>query len=213
MSFETLLKTLLPPGAYVVDAPNIGAELKVMGNALENLQAESADLLANSFPNSCVELLPAWERNYGIKTDPMSNTAARLNTLLSRALARGGLSPQYFIALAAAVGYTATIREFLPCMAGWGRCGDVVHSPDVLNIWQVVVQISAAWIVPQAGLARCGDPFGTYPGAAYATLFTQRATAGVARCGNSIANHSTSQLETFFNALKPAHTYVFFTYA
>ena len=186
MTFKDLLKELLPPGAYDPSAPNINAELGAIAAALERLQVSSADLFDDAFPDSCADCLPDWERAYGLHPDASAQTAARVQMLLAKIRARGGLSRQYFIDLAAALGFTVTINEFVPFMAGWGRCGDTLYDPAVVNIWEVAVQASARWITPRLGTFRCGDPLGTY--------------------------YSGTPMETLFIALKPAHTFVFFTY-
>lgn len=212
--YKDFLRAHLPPGAFTDDpASAFDHLLTAYGAALDTVAAEGGELVAEAMPDTARELLPTWELSYGITPDTSRPSAERITLLTARIKARGGLSRQYFIDLAAALGYTVTIEEFVPFMAGWGRCGDTIYDPLVVNVWHVKVHINAVWQDFEAGISHCGDRLGTFADDYYQYLFSKRFTCGISRSGDPLAWYSDSTLETFFNELKPAHTYVFFTYA
>lgn len=210
--YKDFLSAHLPPGAFDTYGGGLGRLLAALAPALDAAHAEADELLREAQADTANELLPAWEISYGIVPDASIPFPARVTLLLTRIRARGGLSRQYFIDLAAALGYVATIGEFVPFMAGWGRCGDTVYVPEVVNVWNVKIHIDAVWQNFEAGIGRCGGRLGTYADDYYQYLFSKRFTCGVSRCGDPLASYSNSALEMYFNELKPAHTYVFFTY-
>ncbi len=91
----------------------------VAGNAVlwGAFDARAADLLiTESDPRSPLELLPDWERAFGLP-DPCSietpTIADRRAALINRMTIVGRQDRNFFISLAAAIGYTITIRRVL----------------------------------------------------------------------------------------------------
>src|SRR5215470_5052742 len=92
------------------------------------VDGRAADLLEiESDPRTTVELLPDWERNFGLPdpcyAEPLS-VYDRQVALVQRMTILGGQSRQFFIDAAAQVGYTISITEYRPFMVGIDRCGD-----------------------------------------------------------------------------------------
>jgi uncharacterized protein YmfQ (DUF2313 family) len=92
------------------------------------VDGRAADLLeVESDPRSTQELLPDWERNFGLP-DPCYSTPQtigdRQKALVQRMTTEGGQSRQFFLDLAATAGYSITISEHRPFMAGIDRVGD-----------------------------------------------------------------------------------------
>ena len=96
-----------------------------------------------SDPRSTVELLPDWERNWGLP-DPCyeepQSIAERQLALVMRMTMEGGQSRQFFIDVAAMIGYTITITEYRPFFIAMDRCGDsrvygVVPPDPMRNEW------------------------------------------------------------------------------
>lgn len=88
----------------------------------------AADMLEiESDPRTTVELLPDWERNWGLPdpcyAEPVG-IADRQRALVQRMTLMGGQSRQFFYDVAAFLGYTITISEYRPFMVGVDRCGD-----------------------------------------------------------------------------------------
>ena len=92
------------------------------------VDGRAADLLeTESDPRKTVELLPDWERNWGLP-DPCytapQTIGDRQKALVLRMTMMGGQSRQFFIDFAAYIGYSITITEYRPFMVGLDRCGD-----------------------------------------------------------------------------------------
>ncbi|OGQ60734.1 MAG: hypothetical protein A3J24_06365 [Deltaproteobacteria bacterium RIFCSPLOWO2_02_FULL_53_8] len=101
--------------------------------------------------------------------------------------ATGGMTRDYYIGLAAALGYAITIEEFMPFMAGWSEVGvDSLYTEDSVYVWQVNVLNSNT---PE-----------------------YRFEVGVSRAGDRLLYFSDVFFEALFNRLKPAHTAVVFAY-
>ncbi|EPG3569606.1 putative phage tail protein, partial [Providencia rettgeri] len=115
---KTLLKQLLPPVSYALDAPHLDAELQAEANRFTLIQ-DSADLVRNGitpfFSNS---LLPDWERVLDLTPDASLSYQQRLELVLVKLAETGGLSIPYFVQLAKKLGYDITIDELEPFQAG-----------------------------------------------------------------------------------------------
>lgn len=88
-----------------------------------------ADMLEiESDPRKTVELLPDWERNWGLpdpcEVYPPDTIALRQQELVYKMTLLGRQDRQYFIDMAARQGETITIREYAPYMCGVSRVGD-----------------------------------------------------------------------------------------
>jgi uncharacterized protein YmfQ (DUF2313 family) len=92
------------------------------------VDGRAADLLEReSDPRTTIELLPDWERNWGLP-DPCYSAPQTIGerqlALVLRMTMMGGQSRQFFIDFAAYIGYSITITEYRPFMVGLDRCGD-----------------------------------------------------------------------------------------
>src|SRR5262245_23958795 len=80
-----------------------------------------------SDPRLTIELLPDWERNWGLP-DPCyqspQSIGARQQALVMRMTIEGAQSRAFFIEQSALIGYTITITEYRPFMVGIDRVGD-----------------------------------------------------------------------------------------
>ena len=78
-------------------------------------------------PGRDPELLPDWERNWGLPdpcyTAPLT-IAERQLALVMRMTMLGAQSRAFFIEVAAQIGYTITITEYRTFVCGIDRCGD-----------------------------------------------------------------------------------------
>lgn len=88
----------------------------------------AADLLEReSDPRSTVELLPDWERAFGLPDDCLSEPLTvqdRQKALVARLATLGAQSPEFFVEIAATIGYTIRIAEHAPFMCGVSQVGD-----------------------------------------------------------------------------------------
>jgi uncharacterized protein YmfQ (DUF2313 family) len=92
------------------------------------VDGRAADLLEReSDPRQAIELLPDWERNWGLP-DPCYSSPQTVDqrhaALIARMTLLGAQSRQFYIDFAAALGYSISISEYRPFMVGLDRCGD-----------------------------------------------------------------------------------------
>jgi uncharacterized protein YmfQ (DUF2313 family) len=99
------------------------------------VDARAADLLEQeSDPRKTVELLSDWERNWGLPDLCFKSTptiSARQQMLVFKMTLLGNQSRDFFITDVAKnmLGYTITISEYAPFMAGVSNCGDTRTPP------------------------------------------------------------------------------------
>jgi uncharacterized protein YmfQ (DUF2313 family) len=98
------------------------------------VDARAADLLEReSDPRQTIELLPDWERNWGLP-DPCFTTpqtiADRQRALVNRMTLLGGQSRAWYQEVADEIGYPLVIREWSPFMAGISKVGDTRNLDD-----------------------------------------------------------------------------------
>lgn len=98
------------------------AVAKIMGDV--DARAGDADLEAD--PRTTAELLPDWERNYGLPgpCDALAESVVgRRAALFAKITAQGDQTVAYLIEVAKAAGYTVTIEEHFRFQVGRGRVG------------------------------------------------------------------------------------------
>lgn len=144
---------------------------------------------AESDPAQATEALPDWERAFGLPdacTPAVTDMIARRSALLARIAARGGQSRQYFIGVAATLGYAVTITEFRPFRVGVSAVGDPLYGDDWIFTWRVNV--------PDA------NPV------------ISEFSVGISAVGDPLRSWGSTTLECVLNRLKPARTSVIFSY-
>lgn len=184
------LKTLLPPGqAFPREAGTTMHDLlDGMSIELARVDARGESLPVEAIPSTTSEMLSDWERIAGLP-DKCSGVLeetlqGRRNALLAKLSGTGGQSLDYFMQLAAVLGYTVTIEEFRPFRAGRSRAGDPLTNGDWVFTWLIRAPETTV-ISFRAGLSAAGERLRTW--------------------GNDT-------LECKINQLKPAHTIALFAY-
>lgn len=189
-SYARSLAALLPQGqAWPTDpASTLQRVLLGLAQEMQRVDARAAALVQESDPRTTTELLSDWERSHGLP-DPCvevaQTVAERRQALMGRILSIGGQSRQFFISLAAALGYSITITEF-PTEAAAISAGIPYTGTSWANTWLVNVPVTVAVRDFRAGAGSAGEPLRSW--------------------GNDV-------LECQFQRLKPAHTSVLFAYA
>ena len=186
MKHADLLARLLPPVSYSPTDPTLATELNAEGNALDAVQANGARLLAGITPDGAGEMITDWERVLGITPEVGATQQERIDAVVEKIAEVGGLSIPYFKALAARLGYKIDIVEPQPFRVDQGRIGDTIYIDDIIFVWQVAIE-------------------GT-PNIAYYFRVGQSAI------GERLLSFSDPVLEQVFTDLKPAHTFVYFSY-
>ena len=175
---------LLPRGlAWTRDpASTLTKLITAISASFARLHAAISDLTeVESDPTQAVELLPDWERSYGLPdpcSPPNATVPMRQAALAARISSQGGQSPGYYIGVAASLGYEVTIDEFYATRAGRMRAGGRILSLAWESTWRVNAP----------------------------DVLVYYARAGSFRAGSAIAIENSSQLGCVLNRIKPAHT-------
>jgi uncharacterized protein YmfQ (DUF2313 family) len=188
--FTQALADLLPVGALWPRDPDTTLMALVAGLAAgANAAHQRAQdlLMRESDPAQTVELLPDWERAYGLPdtcAPEGQGLQERQAALQARIAALGGQSRAYFIAVAAALGFEITIEEFRPFRADRSTVETALNDAPWPFTWRVHA-----------------------PEQTIILFRTDRSTADepLSRASNQI-------LECVLSRLAPAHTTVLFSY-
>jgi uncharacterized protein YmfQ (DUF2313 family) len=187
----TALADLFPPGLLykpVASGHLYQVRLALADEAAE-LRARARYLLDVELdPRRTLELLPDWERWYGLPDPALASlgpqtVAQRRAALLAKIRATGGQSPDYFVTVAATIGFTIEIEEF-----DRTKVGDKVGSPILVGDWEFVWKVHA----PRSTI--------------------RHARAGASFAGDRIGEWGNAPLEALLAELKPAHTVLLFAY-
>jgi uncharacterized protein YmfQ (DUF2313 family) len=207
--YGTDFLTLLPQGQAWPKYPGTTLDLACRGLAdyWGTVDGRAADLLEiESDPRITMELLPDWERNWGLPdpclTHPPTALEQRRLALVTKMTMIGGQSRQFFIDLAKAYGYTITITEYAPYMTGVSRVGD------------------------QSGVYNPGDPthyhwqLGPPEMRFYWTIHVSALSLTYFHCNSSQCGIDrlldigvATDLECALGKLKPAHTQIVYDYS
>jgi len=174
--YARALAALLPRGPAWPRDPDTTL-MRLMGGMAAiwaDIDGRAGDLLEReSDPRAPLELLPEWERAFGL---PESCTAepltieARQQALVTKMVSIGGQSRAFFLGVAEGLGYDIRITEHAPFMAGMSRCGDTrdeygdwrweVGPPEIRFWWTVrVTGMRVMWFRTGGGGGQCGiDP-------------------------------------------------------
>lgn len=109
--YLNLLALLLPPLTYVPSGERLQAELSAEALLYSTLDGVIADLVSAIDPESATDMLADWERVYALTPGSGDTLQQRRQNVMAALAETGGLSREYFINLAAALGYDITIEE------------------------------------------------------------------------------------------------------
>lgn len=188
--FAEALLALLPRGAAWPRDPDTVMRRALLGLAasVADQHSRTADLSEHeSDPARTLELLALWERAYGLPdacVGERQGIEARRAALLARIASSGGQSRSYFVAVAAALGFTVTIEEFRPFRFGAGRFGDAMRGLPWLFTWRVRAPEQT----------------------------TRAFRFGASGFGEPLRDWGNAPLECVLRRLAPAHTTVLFGY-
>jgi len=201
----------------------------------------AADLLEQeSDPRITLELLPDWERNWGLPDPCIEQPGDRNQALVRRMTLLGEQSREFFIGrvgpppygVAAPIGYTITITEYRVFVVGIDRCGDSRTDKDfapdpMVNEWgQPIMNAKgdkvydpdvdgelSGW--PQYGLGPPSNRFYWTVHVGSLGLIWFRVGAGGGQTGVDPHLRITiaEDLACLLNRWKPAHTEIIFDYS
>jgi uncharacterized protein YmfQ (DUF2313 family) len=122
-------------------------------------------------PQRATETLEDWERWLGLPdpalpADLVQTTVERRNAVVARLRAIGGQSVQYFLDVAAELGFTIQITELDRALCGSWTCSTGGYT-FMGGEWEYVWIVHAPEIpmtFARCGASRCGDPIATFGG-------------------------------------------------
>lgn len=191
--FAAAFRAMLPRGVIWRREPDAVQSVVVdaLATTYQRSSERAEELLADALPVRPVELIGEWEETLGLP-DPcvgvQSTLQQRQRQVATRFAAAGGQSPSYYIKVAADLGFTATVEEFVPgLIVDVGTVEQPLTSdPAWSHIWRLNISTTVAITEFAAGSSVAGDPLRVW--------------------GNN-------GLECIINRIKPAHTSVFYTYS
>lgn len=106
-------------------------------------------------------MLLEWESSLGLPDDCAIGESAgvsdRQRAVVAKLISSGGLNRDYYIRVAAALGYTITITQFRPAMSGMSVCGDALNGDEWPFTWRInAPETTIKYSL--AGASYCGDP-------------------------------------------------------
>ena len=131
------------------------------------LDSRAQNVLADAFPCSTAELLPEWEASLGLPDPcvqpPLATIQQRASAVCAKFSARGGSSEEYFMRLAASLGYQIEIETFRPFRTGQSRAGDHLYDEDWAFAWRVNIQGNVGSITYfRTGKSTTSEPLQTW---------------------------------------------------
>jgi len=143
MSHKDAIEQLWP-----IKPDNLSDNIQLPGAHYDKIRETLDALKEEMHPDTCVDTIMDWERIYGITPDPADTLQQRRDRVSAKCKATGGISPEYFTALAAAMGYTVTITAFQPFVCGGSVSGDMLGSDSIRCCWLVTIDA----VGPEQGL-------------------------------------------------------------
>ncbi|OWO82464.1 phage tail protein [Photorhabdus luminescens] len=189
--YTSALNGLLPAGlAWTRQHSSVmSAVAKAIARSYYRSDRDAWGLIEGAFPATATIMLPEWEKSLGLPDDcgigEVDTIPLRQKTVVSRLLRDGGQSKEFFVNLAATMGYTITITEYRQARAGQSRCGEALNGEDWPFVWRI--------------------------NAPKTTIFY--AVAGGSYCGDPLRSWGNKRLECQFNRLCPSHTILQFGYS
>jgi len=159
------LQGLLPRGILwrsLINSTFFAGVFNAMANEAARISQRMADLFEETDPRTASELLDELEQFAGLPDHYVTalgitqTLQERRAALHARLTATGGASRQYFIGLAATLGYSITIVEYQAFVCGISMCGWPLNPAEMRFVWRVKVP-AAKLIYFRTGLSRCGE--------------------------------------------------------
>lgn len=187
--YKDQLAALLPHGPAWprIDADWIQRLLSASAQELARVDARVDDLIKEDDPRTTSEMLPDWERNYGLPDDcltPAAGADERRRRLHQRVSWRGGQSVAFFVSMLDSLGYPGcTITEFRPMRVN-SKCNAPINQGGWRYAWRINVPASV----------------------------NVKALTVTGRVNEPLAAWGDPGLACLLAKYKPAHTYVFISY-
>lgn len=160
--YVEFLYSLMPRGLAFSRDPNSFTFKMIEGIAEElyRIEIRGNNILDEADPRTTNELLPDWERALGLPDDCTGEgptLQARRNEVLAKLTGIGGINKQFYIDLAASLGFPITIREYRPFYVGRASVGDPLSNGPWRYTWQVNAP-AATYLRFSVGQSAVGEP-------------------------------------------------------
>ena len=132
-------------------------DLDVEALALDRAAHGIETVLAEQRPPTAYETIDSWERVYGLVPTIDDPLQLRQNRVVQKMRELGRLDVQYFIDMAAALGYPVAIEELCPFQAGWSGAGAELGDEDSDFCWRVWYTESEVGYYFRAGESCAGE--------------------------------------------------------
>lgn len=141
-----LLQHLLPAGKLWnrLQDSGLGEFFHGAAEELARIDLRGDDLFLEASSKTTTELIEEYEEEYAIPesgSELQSTLAGRRSEINTKILGMGRQDKDYFIELAAALGYTVTIEEYTPAWCGLMQAGDPCGDQVNIFYWTVYVEI------------------------------------------------------------------------
>ncbi|ELQ7224701.1 YmfQ family protein [Escherichia coli] len=189
--YASALSALLPRGRAWPRASDTvqAAVLRALGSSYQRSDNDADNLIKGAFPATATSMLSEWESTLGLPDDcaigEIGGISDRQRSVVSKLISNGGLNRDYYIRVAAALGYTITITQFRPAMSGMSVCGDALNGDE----WPFTWRINA----PETTI--------------------KYTLAGSSYCSDPLASWGNKQLECAINKIAPSHLNLIFSYS
>jgi uncharacterized protein YmfQ (DUF2313 family) len=240
--YATAFLTLLPQGQAWPNQPGSTLDLACRGLAdyWGDVDSAAADLLERESdprktlppqpPTQLSGLLPDWERNWGLPDpcykEPLT-IAERQQALLMRMTMIGGASREFYIGVAASIGYAITISEFRVWVVGIDCVGDsrvygALPPTPMRDVWnQYILNARGDEKVENGELSGwasygLGPPDNRFYWTVHvgeAKLIWFRCTSGQCGVDPHLRIGLADDLECLLNRWKPGHTKIVYDYS
>lgn len=150
LTLDTLKKQIvkLLPSGQAWSGENLQALVQTFAPESKRLCEFIEQVFSEAIPSTTSDCLTDWERICNLPKpgfDLGSTTAIRRNDIIAQLISTGGQTPAYFIAIAAAIGYTASIESsFFPFRSGKSRCGDYVTTETARYVFVLTISNSSS---------------------------------------------------------------------
>jgi len=139
-----LFHSLLPKGKLWNRTPNSLTTKLLRGFAeeLSRISLRAEDLFNESVPSRVSELLDEYEYDLGLYDKNLGlTTAERIESIVAKFYQYGFSHKEYFISIAADLGYTITIEEFSPFFVGLSTVNTPIGPLRNIHFWLVWITI------------------------------------------------------------------------
>ncbi|MDR1276373.1 MAG: DUF2313 domain-containing protein [Candidatus Accumulibacter sp.] len=165
-AYRVSLQALLPQGLAWPRQPDavLTRLLAAFAEEFARVDTRAKGLIAEAIPSTTTELLADWERVVGLpdecSTEVDTTLEERRRTLVAMLTRPVGATRDFWISQAVLQGYSITIDEFRPFVAGLSRCGHQLWGgAAVRHVWRVRVH-GVRYTPFRAGVSRCGERLG-----------------------------------------------------